>query len=281
MIVGREGRCHAVQGDSAAVAVPGGRLARGNSAISECVRLSAATPARSAASRFFGAHPVGPDARAWYAHALGELGVIDATSQLGSEWTALHAVDAGTDAPYATGPLHLIVGPPGVFVIVVLSGEPIWIGERAYGTSGSRVTILRDAEYAAVAVRRALWRATRRAVPVLPCVVATHPRGVTVATPPRGVHVLTVVELRRWLRSRSRVLSAEDVALVTRAARELESAAERDSFLKDVAAFRRVRAEFASAVHRRIIMVAAALAAAWLAALAVAASVFGVWSFSA
>lgn len=66
------------------------------SVIAECLRVQADVPPRGALARFFGRSPLSDDSRPWYLGALGEQQVAQRLSALGTEWTVLHSVPAGT-----------------------------------------------------------------------------------------------------------------------------------------------------------------------------------------
>lgn len=79
------------------------------------------------------ANQVPPDLKSWYVGALGEIVVGHELARLPNGWHVLHAVPAGAAADID----HLVIGPPGVFVIntkrhpdkrVTVGSHVVWIG---------------------------------------------------------------------------------------------------------------------------------------------------------
>lgn len=69
-------------------------------------------PHRSRLARIFGVRPLGSESARWYWGALGELAVGRSLTQLGPEWTVLHAVPVGRDKSDID---HVVIEPGGVF----------------------------------------------------------------------------------------------------------------------------------------------------------------------
>lgn len=178
------------------------------SAMSAVLYAESARGRNGAAARLLGVHPLPPSARSGYEDTLAALAVGDALAGLGPRWDVLH------DVPLHEGRSldHLIVGPAGVFALramhvsapqLVIDGDQFACGDRVEDLGPLRV------DAAAVAERMAQGGAP---IEVRPAVVVVGETKCVVRLPARGIQIVSIAQLERWLGSRRRVLSGEEVA---------------------------------------------------------------------
>ncbi|MFJ8893394.1 nuclease-related domain-containing protein [Leifsonia sp. NPDC102414] len=186
----------------------------GYAVMEQVVRLHDDVPPRSAVARAFGVRPVTPDARPWFAGALGEREVGATLDRLPDGWTAFHALPVGSgDADID----HLVVGPGGVFAVNTKnhSGAEVWVGERAVLVNGAKKPYLRNSEFEASRIRKVLATAGLVA-PVNAVVAVVGAKKLTVRQQPARVAVLSADGLNRWLTRRPSVIDAATVAAIVR-----------------------------------------------------------------
>lgn len=217
-------------------------------------------------SRLFGRSPIPPALRTQYRMARGEVSIVDVLSQLGPEWLVR------TCGANAEGVEHVVIGPPGIFCMVVRHrpGAAMWIDGGVILADGERLPYLRDAEFSAVRLTQLLSDAVGSRVEATPCLVLVGPRSVTVAKPPRRVAVLTVRDIRRWLKEMPAVISGPDldaIKVCAEAQSDWHSLASRTVGTQDALdSFRRLHAEVGQARHVRLTWVTGALVLLWLVA---------------
>lgn len=162
----------------------------------------------SAPARLLGIHPLPPSARTGYEDALAALAVGDALTALGPRWDVLH------DVPLGNGRFldHLIIGPAGVFALralhvsaqqLVVDGDQLACGDRVEDLGPLRW------DAGVVAERLAQGGAP---IEVRPAVVVVGEAKCVVRLPARSIQLVSIGQLGRWLGSRRRVLSGEEVA---------------------------------------------------------------------
>ena len=156
--------------------------------------------------------PLAPDAEAPYAAAVGELAVGALLAKLGSGWRVLHSV------PLARGAVlqHVVVGPGGVFPITTRTypDRRIWIGDTALFAGDRRTSDLDEAGGAGLVTQQAL--STKDAVRALvhPVLAVVGPRITPRTAAEHWVAAVRDRDLLGWLRSRPRVLGADQVAAI-------------------------------------------------------------------
>ena len=226
-------------------------------------------PRASLVARAGGRNPVPRSLRHHYRVALGDVAVIEALAQLGPSWLVRTC-----DSPKGGGIEHLLIGPSGIFCMIVRHhlGGAIWIDGGVILADGERLPHLRDAEFSAVRLTQMMSDAIGTRAEATPCLVLTGSRSMTVAKPPRRVAVLTVRDIRAWLKGLSPVLSEGEVEGLRASAAahpEFYVVGEAGSpSAKALDAFRKVRAEVAQARHVRLTWVTGALVLVWLMAVA-------------
>lgn len=217
--------------------------------------------------RLFGRPPVPRSAQALYRAARGEVAVIEALSQLGSEWFVRSCEPTGR-----SGVEYILIGPPGIFCMIVRH-QPrgaIWIDGGVLLGDGERLPHLRDAEFCAVKLTQMMSDIVESRVEATPCLVLIGARSLTVAKPPRRVAVLMPRDIRTWIKGMPHALSHQELASLRTSAsahsewhsvgtRESPSAAALDTFGK-------VQAELVQARHVRLTWVTGVLVLFWLAA---------------
>jgi hypothetical protein len=177
----------------------------------QCLALQELAVPVGRLGRILGRSPLHPDARSWYRGALGEIVVANVLSQLGSEWTVLHAVPVGSGSADID---HVILGPGGIFTINTKnhSGKKIWIGGGTFLVNGYKQDHMRNSFREAERASRLLSGVTGRPVIVTPLIVVVNPASITVGRKRPRVTVLSSNTLKRWLERRPRVLSGRAVA---------------------------------------------------------------------
>jgi hypothetical protein len=233
-----------------------------------CLALQASAAQRGRVARMLGRSPLNPDARSWYRGALGEVVVANVLSQLGPEWTVLHAVPVGQLGPagssHRTGPDgsagstidHVILGPGGIFTINTKnhSGKKIWIGGGTFLVNGYKEPHMRSSVREAESASRLLSDVTGRPVVVTPVIVVVNPASITTGRKPPRVAVLASDTLKRWLVRRPRVLSDRAVAHFSMFAEEPSTWRAEPILVEEterhVQAFERLRTEVDAARQR-------------------------------
>jgi hypothetical protein len=188
--------------------------APGAAVMEQVVRLQEASPPRSPLARAFGVDPLSPDAAPWFSGALGEREVGSLLAQLPAGWSAFHAVPVGSgDADVD----HLVVGPPGVFVVNTKHhrGATVWVGDRSVLVNGAKHPYLRNSDLEASRVRGLLARAGIEA-PVEPVVAIVGAKELRVRRQPSRAAVLRAEGLVRWLTRRPARVDAQTAARAAR-----------------------------------------------------------------
>ncbi|MET1044999.1 MAG: nuclease-related domain-containing protein [Microbacteriaceae bacterium] len=178
-----------------------------------CLTAQEVAPARrSARARWFGIDPLTPSARPLFYRAVAERRVGLLLEELGGQWDVLHAIPrTDPDQPLE----HLIVGPPGVFVLrgYDLGAGDVWLRGATLVARRHRQSLddlQEQAEYAS----RMLGLATALPIEVRPIAVLLDPGRVWARPDGAGLIVLSNRELVTWLLSRpSRYCGDEIVAL--------------------------------------------------------------------
>ncbi|MCX7522559.1 nuclease-related domain-containing protein [Microbacterium sp. STN6] len=238
--------------------------------IAECLsRQSAAVP-RTRTARFFGRTPLHPEARSWYAGAIGELHVAQRLSRLGPDWSVLHSVPVGRGSRDID---HIAIGPAGVFTMNAKfhDGARVWVGHRTMLVNGQPTDHIRNSRHEGSHAAKLLSDAVGTAVPVQPLVVLVGSREITFKQRPKHVTVLSDRALVGWLR-RQRPVPGFDAAGVRHVAehpstwhvRGADAAAN-----PDLATFAALRREVATARRTRGIWGAGVIALSVLACWAI------------
>jgi hypothetical protein len=172
---------------------------------------------RGAVERFFGMSPLLPEARAWYAGAMGELDVAETLANLGAGWSILHNLPIGGHGAEID---HLAVGPAGVFSITTATypGKRIFVGRNIFQVGATRKKYLRRAESQAIRASRRLSTVVGAPVHVTPLIAVAAAASLTLGEPRSLVDVFETAHLGRWLRKRRTTLTADAVAGISRAA---------------------------------------------------------------
>lgn len=227
------------------------RRAPASSVIAETLRLQSAVPARSRIARFFGRTPLSEESQPWYRGALGELEVARVLTQIGPEWTAIHAIPIGTKGSDID---HLVIGPGGVFTINTKhhQGMRVWVGSKRLLVNGQRTDHLRNSAFEASRTEKLLTTAAGTRVEVTPIVAIVGARSITVRERPANVVVLSSTRLARWLRDHPVTLGTEEIARLRRLAGATDTWGSPAPVPADQAAFAELRASVESARIRRV-----------------------------
>lgn len=241
------------------------------SSVTTFLNLWASVPRPKPLARLFGRSPIPRSLHNQYRNARGDIAVIESLTHLGSEWVVRTCVAQNE------GEEHVVLGPPGIFSVVVrhpLAGA-VWIDGGVIVADGERLPYLREAEFSAVRLSQVLSDAVGTRVETTPCLVLVGQRSVTVAKPPRRVAVMTVRELRHWLKGMRRVLTDTELVALKKVVsahqvRHDHGASSAAQFSPtagdDLAAFRRVLTEVSQARHVRLTWMTGALVLFWLVA---------------
>lgn len=243
----------------------------------QCLLLQGRAAPVGRIARVFGRSPLHPDARSWYRGALGEIVVANVLSQLGPEWTVLHAVPVGSGS---TDIDHVILGPGGIFTINTKnhSGKKIWIGGSTFLVNGYKQDHMRNSFREAERASRLLSAVTARPVTVTPVIVVVNPASIITGRRRPRVTVLSSNTLKRWLERRPRVLSDRAVAHFSMFAEERSTWQTQPILFEDtnqhVERFERLRADVDAARRRASLWLMALGAAGVLVAPLVVMAVF-------
>ena len=237
----------------------------GQSAMSNVVQAQAARPPRGPMARLLGVSPLTVTARAHYRDAIAELEVGDTLATLGARWDVLHDVPVGPD-----GLDHLVIGPAGVYAVravmargldVVVTRDSVSVG----GTAAELASIVRDD---ARDVEEALGLASASQLTVKPILVVVGPRRLTIATPPHEVAVVQSAILRSTIVNAPDALSGSEVAALSDLAELSRTWSVASPVRQDLPQlfldFAAIRGEVSAAYRRRIILIAVAIAAAYV-----------------
>lgn len=194
----------------------------GQSAREKQEELAEAAPIKTFFTRLFDIHT---DERAWRLGADGEERVGALLEQLRPHgWHVEHDVRVGSRGANLD---HLVVGPPGVFVLntKALKGK-VWVGGPNIMVDGRPRDYVEKLEFEAQRVRRCLLAATRRhRLWVQGLLVLAHQKPV-VKQQPQHVAVLHHTELVPGLLAQPVKLGTEEVAELVEATRREETWAE-------------------------------------------------------
>jgi hypothetical protein len=164
------------------------------------------------------------DARSWYTGALGERHVGELLRKLGPEWFVRHAVPIGSDTKDVD---HLVIGPGGVFSINTKhhANASVWVGDYALRVNNFDDHYTQQSNRDASDVATRLTAKVGFAVEVTPTLAFYNPGSISDkgATGKRKVAVVNATRLVAWLKSRPRVFSDTELALITIAAEEPET----------------------------------------------------------
>lgn len=221
-----------------------------SSVIAELLRVQASAPVRTGTQRFFGRSPLSVESRPWYLGALGELEVGRLLDLLGPGWFTMHAVPVGTAGSDVD---HIVIGPGGVFTInsKFHEGGDVWVASRRLLVNGQRTDHLRNAEFEARRVAKLLAQAVGKPVDVTPVIAIVAGRRLIIRERPERVVVLAALRLPRWMQSRAAVLSADEVADLSRVASAPATWGHPTIPAADLASFAELRTTIATARNRR------------------------------
>ena len=182
----------------------------GSVAIRECLDVQE-TRRVGVLGRLIGRDPLSAKAAPAYDAALAQLSVARHLTGLGPGWTVIHSIplderDAGLD--------HLVVGPPGVFVLttrsyphaaVELAGHSFLVnGEPGVSMPGMQTLARRTSEF--------LSAAAGRYVPVTAAVVVVGASAIATGRLSPVVPVLPAERIRPWLLGQHRAMADSAVA---------------------------------------------------------------------
>lgn len=168
--------------------------------ITRCLLEQGAADPRNRLQRIFGVSPLYPEARSWYAGAIGELHVAKRLEALGPEFTVLHSVPVGKGESDID---HIVVGPSGVFTINTKhhAGARVWVGARKILVNGQSTDHLRKSRYEFKRAERLMRAALGADIPVCGALVIVGARDINIKQQP-DIAVMTDDQLVRWLRKR-------------------------------------------------------------------------------
>ena len=224
------------------------------SVMQECLRLQAAAQPRTSADRFWGRHPLRPEARSWYQGALGEIRVARELDELGPGWTVLHSVPVGSGESDID---HVVLGPPGVFTLNTKhhDDKKVWVGGNVFMVNGSRTWHIRNSLSDAARASRLLSARAGGPVDVTPALVIVGARSIRFGKKQPPVVVLPEAHVGRWLRSLPEVHSAEAVTYLAMLAEERPTWHTQglvlDDTLRHEQRFQRLQRDIALAGRRR------------------------------
>ena len=178
-------------------------------------QLAQDAPIKTFFTRLFGIHT---DERAWRLGAEGEEHIGALLEGLRPHgWVVEHDVKIGQKGANVD---HLVIGPPGVFVInTKLVSADVWVAGPVVKVGAFRTDFVEKLEAEAMRVRRKLLAATgRRSLWVQGLLVFVRPT-LRVKRQPQYVAVLADRELVPRLLQQEATLGHDEVAALARAAR--------------------------------------------------------------
>ncbi|NTX07040.1 nuclease-related domain-containing protein [Myxococcus sp. CA040A] len=198
-------------------AASAGRTGRraGQSAREKQQELANAAPIKTFFTRLLNIHT---DERAWRLGADGEERVGDSLDQLRSAgWHVEHDVKVGARGANVD---HLVIGPPGVFVIntKAVRGK-VWVAGPNLHVNRRPTNFVEKQEDEAQRVRQCLVEATRRRSLWVQGLIVFVNQSPVVKEAPRHVAVLHISDLLPGLLSQPMKLGADDLEDLMRAAR--------------------------------------------------------------
>lgn len=191
----------------------------GQSAREKQQELADAAPIKTFFTRLF---DMNTDERSWRRGAEGEERVGALLEHLRPQgWHVEHDVKVGSRGANLD---HLVIGPPGVFVIntKALSGK-VWVGGPNVMVNGYRTDYVEKLEAEAQRVRRCLLGATRRQALWVQGLLVFAQGKPKVQRQPRYVAVLHHSELLMGLQAQPVTLGLHEVAELAAAARRDET----------------------------------------------------------
>lgn len=218
-------------------------------------------------TRLVGRNPIPRRLHPSFLEASADVAVIDALSQLGPDWLVRSQMSADSGKME-----YLVVGPSGIFSLIVRHhpAAAVWIDGGVLLADGERLSDVRDSEFCAVRLAQLMSDAVESRVEVIPCLVLVGQRSLTVAKPPRRVAVMTVRDIRGWLRGLNKVMSVEELQSAQKGASaqpELHAVGDkRAKSHETLSVFRKLQAEVVQARHLRLTWVTGILVVAWLVA---------------
>jgi hypothetical protein len=195
--------------------------AAGYSVAEKCLELQTQAELQDPTLRSESGVRLHDDAWPWYQGALGEIRVGELLKALGSEWFVRHAVPIGAGRKDVD---HLVIGPGGVFSINTKhrSGASIWVGDFALRVNNVDDHYVSQSKRDGADVAKRLTSKVGFPVAVTPTLAFLDPKSISDHSTD-GKRQFFAVDAKRlvgWLRSRPRVFSDTELALVEIAAEE-------------------------------------------------------------
>jgi hypothetical protein len=178
------------------------------------IRMRDRIPAQTLIEEALAGEPAEGAAAARCRAAEGQRQIAGELALLPAGWTVFHSLPLPTEGVLD----HVVVGPTGVFPVVVAHhpGRRMTVAGRVVTVAGTRLPTVLGAEADADRVGRLLAAQHLGVVPVQPVVVAGAGTRLKVAERPRGVLVVAAEQLRARLLEKPVVLAADEVASVVR-----------------------------------------------------------------
>ncbi|TSC32945.1 NERD domain-containing protein [Corallococcus sp. Z5C101001] len=180
-------------------------------------RLVKAAPIKTFFTRLFGMHT---EERAWGRGAEGEERVGQLLEPLRPRgWFIQHDVKIGRTGANVD---HLVVGPPGVYVInTKFLSQKVWVAGHVIQVGGANRNYVRKGEAEAKRIREELSAVTRRRSLWVQSLLVFVDAELVVKEQPRNVPVLGAHELVPALLAQEATLEREEVVALARAAHRL------------------------------------------------------------
>ncbi|TCK63111.1 nuclease-related domain-containing protein [Curtobacterium sp. PhB136] len=222
----------------------------------QCLVIQADGPPRSGWARFWGRHPLRPEAESWFKGAQGERQVAAQLDMLGSEYTVLHAVPVGA----GDGDIdHVVVGPTGVFSINTKNhaDRSVWVGGHTLVISGRKLPHVQKSLKEGAKASQLLSAAAGGPIRVQPLLVIESAR-LKFGDKVPAVPVLRPHEVARHVNSQPRVHSDAAVRYLSMLAEErgtwhVDAVVINDT-LRHVQRFERLEREITAAARQRRFM---------------------------
>jgi Nuclease-related domain len=204
--------------DLATMAPPSiiGNLA-GHVSIGALLSAQQAVATRTQLGRIFGRSPLSAETQSLYQRVIGEIEVGTILDSLGAEWIVLHALPKDIGSSEIN---HLVIGPGGVFAVATKnhSGLDVWASERTFMAEGIKYPYIRNLEYEIGAAEQMLSTAAGRPIEISGILAVVTPKSLEVPDQHRDVAIVPASDLIRWLGSRPRIFSKNEINTISAAA---------------------------------------------------------------
>lgn len=212
------------------------RSAPGGEAIRRFLNHQVDVPRRSWVARLFGVSPLTHYSARWYWSAVGALELVAELESLAPEFRIVHGIPG---VPVARGEAegennagamvrgieHVVVGPPGVFVVSAYNHyrENVWVSGKNFVVEGHQLPYVRHAESGIGYVERMLSATSPAPITATALIVVIAPAAISLGELPRDVFVVPSGVVTSWFAGLKSVLDPAQVRAIAAAAGSAET----------------------------------------------------------